>query len=111
MLTSARFGLSFILEPGERQCATVAVTLGIPFGKQLDAILAPSKWWKGFSREGWCSGGCPGPLAALLSGQHRKEGNDPDPHFAPPLSVCVCLGVLGEPGLWLLTSLSAARVV
>ena len=55
--------------------------------------------------------GCPGPLAALPSEQPRKDRNDPDPHFAPLLSVCVCSSVLGEPGLWLLTSLSAAREV
>lgn len=41
--------------------------------------------------------GMPWPVGC--SGQPRKDGNDPDPHFAPPLSVCVCSGVLGEPGL------------
>lgn len=59
MLTSARFGLSFIPDPGERQPPTVAITLlwrspmRIPFGERLDAISAPSERWKGFSREGW----------------------------------------------------------
>lgn len=115
MLTSARFCLSFIPDLGEGQPPAMAVTLlrrspmQIPSGERLDAISAPSERWKGFSREGWCSEGCPGLLAALPSGQPREDGNDPDPHFAPPLSVCVCLGVLGEPGRWLLTFLSATR--
>lgn len=54
---------------------------------------------------------CSGPLAAPPSGQRRKEGNDPNPCFAPLLLVRVCLGVLKEPGLWLLTFFLATREV